>query len=190
MMRDYKKIGQFTMTGEIMRVSDPCYDKHTCCSGPSGPSGLIFDCLPGNWDAAATYSDVILGTRVAMLIAKHESIPDFAICNQVRGDGERIYFSPQWRDSGIMVCVDSGQAGLFDDAKYQNNSVFDGMPEPVSTFGDIWYRHCCDLTLSEARAGVIPFGAVSSSGYGDGCYKVFKHENKFSKVDCVIIVFL
>jgi hypothetical protein len=30
---------------------------------------------------------------------------------------------------------------------------------------------CCDRTLHKDQAGVIPFGAVSSSGGGDGYYK-------------------
>lgn len=34
----------------------------------------------------------------------------------------------------------------------------------------LWYNMCCDNTLSEKSAGVIPFGCVSSSGYGDGGY--------------------
>ena len=29
---------------------------------------------------------------------------------------------------------------------------------------------CCDRTLNEIGAGVIPFGVVSSSGLGDGQY--------------------
>jgi hypothetical protein len=35
-----------------------------------------------------------------------------------------------------------------------------------------WFSICCDRTLNDSQWGVIPYGCVSSSGYGDGCYEV------------------
>jgi hypothetical protein len=57
------------------------------------------------------------------------------------------------------VGVDSGQAGVFDDARYPTD------PDDTS-----FYDKCCRLTGSPLRAGVLPFGVVSSSGFGDGGY--------------------
>jgi len=66
------------------------------------------------------------------------------------------------------VGVDSGQAGVFDLSHYWNDSV---APEVAPE--EVWYSMCCAVTLSECSAGVVPFGAVSSSGYGDGGYDGF-----------------
>ena len=100
MRRNYHKLGQFELTGSDMRISYPCYEKSTWCSG------MISYCLPGRWDAA------------------------------------------------------------------------------------VWYSHCCDLTLGKQQAGVIPYGVVFSSGYGDGCYTALRHLNAAGKVDCIAVLFL
>ncbi len=54
----------------------------------------------------------------------------------------------------------------------------------------MWYSMCCQHTLSERSAGVIPGGAVSESGYGDGAYECFYRVNPNDEVVGVKIVFL
>ena len=44
--------------------------------------------------------------------------------------------------------------------------------------------------MSRVSAGVIPYGAVSSSGYGDGGYAAVKHLAKDGQVDFMFIVFI
>ena len=64
-----------------------------------------------------------------------------------------------WLEQPIDVGVDSGQAGFYDEAFYQDNSIFKGMPEPEHDYGDLWYNHACDITLSEMSAGVMPYAS-------------------------------
>jgi hypothetical protein len=58
------------------------------------------------------------------------------------------------------IGVDSGQAGFFDAEFY------------IGGDDQKFYDQVCDLTLNGDNAGVIAFGAVSSSGWGDGCYEL------------------
>ena len=46
------------------------------------------------------------------------------------------------------------------------------------------------MTLGKQQAGVIPYGVISSSGYGDGCYTVLRHLNTAGNVDCIAALFL
>jgi hypothetical protein len=62
------------------------------------------------------------------------------------------------------VCVDSGQAGVFDLSVYEDDGVF--------------YEDCCSATLSKRRFGFVPGGFVSSSGFGDGCYEAQIYKEK------------
>jgi hypothetical protein len=80
-----------------------------------------------------------------------------------------------WAEQGPFVGVDSGQAGIFDASNYRNDNVIVGMPENAHICGklDKFYGACCDVTLGDVGAGVIPFGFVSSSGWGDGGYESF-----------------
>jgi len=88
------------------------------------------------------------------------------------------------------VGVDSGQAGFFDDAFYQNDTVFEELPAPGFAIGDLWYRHVCDITLSKMSAGVLPYGVVSSSGFGDGGYTCYTHADENGVIDFAFIVFI
>lgn len=56
--------------------------------------------------------------------------------------------------------------------------------------GDLWYRHVCDITLSKMSAGVLPYGAVSSSGFGDGGYTCYTHADENGVIDFAFIVFI
>lgn len=53
-----------------------------------------------------------------------------------------------------------------------------------------WYEMCCDKTLSDQGAGVIPGGVVSRSGYGDGGYDCFIQKDKSGQIVGVKIVFI
>ena len=95
-----------------------------------------------------------------------------------------------WLEQPIDVGVDSGQAGFYDEAFYQDNSIFKGMPEPEHDYGDLWYNHACDITLSERSAGVMPYGVVSSSGFGDGSYVCYTHKGSDGEIDFAFVIFI
>lgn len=182
MRRDYQELGQFELTQPCMRVSDPCYDKDTWCCG------TIPNCCIGTWAAAIAHDDD--ENRVALLVAMNKDAGlDFSKFDEVWTDDHYIHYLAGWLICSFEVGVDSGQAGFFDEAHYQDDHVFDGADAPREDFGSTWYSKCCELTLSNG-AGVIPYGVVSCSGYGDGCYTAIVHKNRQGLVDCVLIPFM
>lgn len=148
------KIGEFEVTGDVLTVSDPCYEPGTWCMGH------ILDVKPGMWEAhIGMCHDKRWGNRVAYLAAYHKNCPDKKLLTE--------YSAP------FEVGVDSGQAGIFDRAHYQDASVVAPLPDPIDNT-DPWYSACCHQTLeTEHRAGVIPYGVVSRSGMGDGGYSCY-----------------
>ncbi|MBK8989453.1 MAG: hypothetical protein IPM39_25905 [Chloroflexi bacterium] len=80
---------------------------------------------------------------------------------------------------------------MFDAAHYRDDSLAKQFPvsEPLVA-EEPWYSLCCDRTLGEERAGVIPFGAVASSGYGDGVYQAFGLRDGEGRIMGVMIVFI
>jgi len=70
--------------------------------------------------------------------------------------------------SSIVVGVDSGSCGIFDNAAYPADG------ESVGEFDDehSFYGECCTLTQGKGNGGILSShnGVVSSSGYGDGTY--------------------
>ena len=102
---------------------------------------------------------VLEGVRCGKWVAETEIADGRNSCITVRHIDYPMedYFVFESSDIG----VDSGQAGFFDAARY------------VGGDDQEFYDMVCDLTLNtENCAGVIEFGAVSSSGWGDGCYEL------------------
>lgn len=165
------KLGTFKVESGEVRISDPCYKKDTWCAG------VLKNVKKGTWIARAwAFDEGSWGERIGYLIAVNEDY--------------RFRFDDPREDTGIDVGVDSGQAGIFDEKYYKDDSVFADKTEKNRKYGeaicadDIWYSWVCDITLAEPNAGVIPFGCVSSSGYGDGSYNcsVIKEKGKIVAV--------
>lgn len=158
------KLGSFQITSGKARISDPCYDLETWCAG-------TLDAVKnGDWKAQVLKKDMgDWGNRCGVLIAHH-------------GDNPVTYEYSGWNKEAIDVGVDSGQAGIFDLAHFKDDDSVRGLTRE-SVQGTIcedepFYSFCCDRTLSRIGAGTIPYGVISSSGYGDGgyeCYTVTEH---------------
>ena len=148
MYTEKMELGAFDVVSGRLIVSDPCYKPGTLCMVE------IENVLNGTWQAAVIYFDAgEWGKRVARLTVHHEHYP------RTKG-----LFS---HEASFEIGVDSGQAGFFDSLHYQDDA---SVPESQTNFGDAWYSYCCNTTLSRMQAGVLPYGVVSSSGFGDGGY--------------------
>lgn len=149
--RDYEPIGQFEIKSGAMRITDPCYERGTWCAG------TIDEVKNGVWEAfikAESYDG-----RVKELTAFHSDI------------SSKILKDSNWIEQSIDVGVDSGQAGMFDDEMYPEGETGEYGED------DTFYGKCCEITLNNL-AGTLPFGVVSSSGYGDGSYTCYTLEDK------------
>ena len=165
-------LGTFEMVSDRVAVSDPCYDTDVWCRGE------LQDMLPGIWEAVIKRDEGEWGMRVARLIAVHK--------DYVGSDMEPMTVAP------FEVGVDSGQAGLFDAQQYRDDAaVMDlGTVVNINDPGALWYMRCCHLTLTKLAAGVMPYGVVSSSGFGGGSYDCFYGRNEVGKTVRVEIEFM
>ena len=156
-------IGSFEVSSGKLIISDPCYERDTPCAG------ALDKVKNGLWNAYIVKKDFRgWGNRVVELVA---SIKDYD-----EHDLDKCSFD---------VCVDSGQAGIFDDKSFPNEK---------GEYGDVggWYNMCCETTDPEIGrgAGVIKGGVVSCSGFGDGRYDAYYHRDSNGEVDFVKIVFI
>lgn len=153
---------------DTVMVSDPCYQVPTWCQHK------LTGVLPGEYIVSAMETDEgDWGDRIGLLAAVHKDYAEDSANNNLT-----------WRTvKGAVIGVDSGQCGIFSMESYRNDEVFSepnnfGFTEYDK--GDHWYGHMCDRTLSDSMWGVYDAGVVSSSGYGDGSYRllVAKHKGK------------
>jgi len=166
------KVGTFETKSDELRITDPCYDKDVWCCG------TVKNCEIGKWSAFLIDSNEgDWGIRIAQNIAIFGDV-------SVK-EAQKILDEEKWKSEKFSVGVDSGQAGIFDDSQYPDDEVERG------EYGDDtkFYGKCCDLTSGENSGGVLDFGVVSSSGYGDGGYECLT-VSKNKKVVAVKIIFL
>jgi hypothetical protein len=169
------ELGPFQIASDKVVVSDPCYEL-----GTTWCQGVISNVKPGNWKGLVEKTDAgDWGVRNSNIIAMHGSIEDPNLT---------------WEECPFEVGVDSGQAGIFDIGIYGKSDsvvsepVFDAQtlnPESVK-----WYNSCCDITLADMGAGVIPGGVVSSSGYGDGGYTAYISKDSDGQVIAIAVEFI
>lgn len=163
-----ESIGEFLNLSGKMIVSDPCYDRGCWCAAK------LDNVMRGTWYAEVLKSDEDKwGIRVAVLRAIHEG-----------HNGE--YFE----STDFVLGVDSGQLGIYDESHYRDENVFSEPSKFGSCGKDEWYGHNCDVTLEDKQAGVIPFGCVSCSGYGDGSYGMYVARNDSGWVIGIEVVFI
>lgn len=157
---DLEFIGQFIVETGKLRVSDPCYDKKTWCSG------VIEDVKNGLWEAYVKLEEN--ENRISELLIFHKNITKTILKNSI------------WLEQDIDVGVDSGICGFFDENYYPENEKVDS--SDVNSF----YGKICDIVKNKYY-GVIEKGAVSSSGYGDGSYTCHTIEDKEGIIGAKIV---
>lgn len=149
----------FKVQSNILVISDPCYTLDTWCQG------IVKDVKNGVWTANVEIDPS--SKRVAAIYCYNNDayIQNTSLVSNV-------FNAPKLP---IVIGVDSGQAGFFDYDHYRKDesigdatlATFIELNEPGSKF----YSACCACTCdNKDQFGTIPFGAVSSSGWGDGSY--------------------
>ena len=149
-MKDNEFIGLFKVQSNKLRISDPCYDKD------SWFTGLIDDIRKGDWEVHVK----TINNRVAELSAYHTNIKRTTLKKS------------KWVEQDIEIGIDSGQCIICDDEFYPKEDK--GSYDDDNSF----YGKCCNLTHKNGGVGVLDFGVVSSTGYGDGTYTCLVLEEK------------
>lgn len=161
-------LGKFEVHSGRMIVSDPCYAENLWCCN------TLETVHNGTWKAYVIYDAADEYQRVVCLIVEHESAESLPEIME---------------DAPFCVGVDSGQAGFFDAAHYRDDRLID-LHRTSTERADLWYERCCQLTLARQQAGVLPYGTVSSSGYGDGCYDCFYQRDALGYIVRAEILFI
>ena len=156
---------KFEVVSGKMILSDPCYSVPTWCQG------VVENVKNGEWIGVIEQSDEgDWGIRNSMLLSMNVDAmnknPNLE--QELITSGEPLPF-----EGG----VDSGQFGHFDFNNYRNDELAIDLGKAfedsyATEVGDEWYRACCDITI-HSDFGAMPFGVVSSSGFGDGAYTTY-----------------
>ena len=165
-------IGRFNLASGRLIVTDPCYRRSSGCSG------LVENAAPGEWTGIVT----VKAMSNATLEAHHESHP-------LKDEAP----TGAWEAAGFEVGVDSGQAGIFDEALYppEETGRWDGSGSFYDRVCSTTLGHCdAEYIGRECPAGAITEGVVSSSGYGDGGYRCMIYRRPDGVCTAVRIIFI
>ncbi len=158
----------FEITSGHLVFSDPCYT----------PPSITVECLNGRYNAWVEKNDEGRIKELSFCSVNYSSMEFLAMPASVSVD----------------LYVDSGQVGVFDKKFYHNDSEIteaDKGPDEGVCDDEPFYNACTTHTLSARNFGCLTKGAVSSSGYGDGCYEgILYVDKKIDKIvgGCVVFI--
>ena len=175
-------LGTFESTGTHLVISDPGYELDWIRNSSLGI--VLADCSSGMWKAETIikYFDASNFPCTSELRAIHTSVRDSGLLN--------------WEQQEGGISVDAGQAGIYDLNHFRDDSL---VPRDIKwTFEDsgpaspdeLWYSYCCELTGSRPEGSVLPFGVVTTSGYGDGRYAYSIARDVSNKIVGVWVLFV
>jgi hypothetical protein len=146
------KIGSFVITTGKVMISDPCYEVGTWCQETED------FVRKGAWNAWIKQKDEgNWGMRNSWLIACHEKFRPTSL---------------KWENKEANIGVDSGQAGIYDTRFYRRDEIISKDQIGTICSDEPWYSANCKLTCeTDMGAGVLEYGCVSNSGFGDGNYQ-------------------
>lgn len=147
-------LGNFEVTSGKVVIGDPCYGHRKTEEEWLKENLLFIEAQNGFWSATMKSGVRSLSNRVFELLAYTGELDE----------------SLPWLDLG-MIDVDTGQAGIFDYAYFQNDSDLEYDPDlnDFHTFSK-FYQNCCAKSLNKPHGGVLKHGVISSTGFGDGAY--------------------
>jgi hypothetical protein len=161
--------------GSEVRVSDPCYGDDVWCKT------RLTSVLPGEYNVDVDVSDQgEWGRRVSSMTVTHKDYVGKNLKYQEHGD----------------IGVDSGQAGIFCESSYRNDSIEIETPEHDFVLpynddsGDKWYEKMCKFTLSKQSYGTYDTGVVATSGFGDGSYPLAVARDEDKNIVSMVITFI
>lgn len=151
-MTKKQKIGTIEM-GEIAFLSDPCYGTITSWN-------CTMSMVQGKYNVYITRCesrDEFYKDRISSLVAIHS---DYYKTNKTMPNDDK---------EQLVCAVDSGTCGIFDAEYFEQFHT-------ENDVDDEWYEENViqmdEFTITDGK------GAISSSGIGDGCYKVYAHYDK------------
>ena len=201
--RKYVEIGSFTVNGTEIRVSDPGYDKEVWCCGtiedmaPGKYKAFVAYSEDPDWGRRVEmllikHASSQCQTRSANYVCSDEDkiywsygwervpITVGVDSGQCGFFDEAMYYVPEsvlknqaWVRRMNAQIKELTTQNRLEEAQKVKQKLLDAIGKLPTDFDDVWYTACCHLTLGDVEAGVIPYGAVSASGYGDGSYDCF-----------------
>lgn len=212
------QVGSFLTTSDRLRISDPCYDKNVECTGivfPTirgeweaftakesiegwGDRNTLLLVKAKNAVAVGDWKllDMDIGVDAGMAGIFDESKYQTEFTTPVSLSGELEYERKGWkyqleRSREHLKSAKNTRMELH----FQNQieeyelDIASYDTKAASSTKD-FYKACCSIAKGDVGAGTIPYGAVSSSGFGDGSYVVYGRKTSQGEVAEIKIVFI
>lgn len=179
---DFIFLGQYTQESDKMIISDPYYKSKYDKKDFYHLNHIIENVKQGSWN---TWILRNTGTP-AQIVAVYcpHNLTEYPLAADYQFD------HATWENIG-EICVDTGQAGIYDLKYYRDDCNVDGLNlfhDPQND-GDKWFSANCHVTVNGLCGNIINNGCVANSGWGDGSYAaaILRNNNKVVGAKIVFI---
>lgn len=212
-------VGNFMTTSGRLRITDPCYDRDTWCAGAvdncvrgeweaftekhevecwGERNSLILvkakgHVAIGDWELLNIDVGVDSGQAGVFDDVHFKSNLKAPVELIGRKEYDRKSYERRVKENEDLLKDLQDNANLRKIFGHRHEDavemlrMFDARPTEVSSD---FYDVCCSLTLSNVGAGTLEYGAVSTSGFGDGSYTAFCRRNSSGEIVELKIIFI
>lgn len=155
----HKLVGTFEANDGLIDITDPCYDRGTWCAK--------FD-LPVKEGTYSCFIDIVNFPSLYLendTDTKPKTMDDERIVNLriVHQDYLHHLLDKQWELIDVEIGVDAGLCGFYNHKPDLKDEAWNEFCDTLKNFKNTYLA--CDLR---------DYGITVSSGFGDGCYEVYK----------------
>jgi len=174
-------VGQFEIISGKMVISDPCCQLSKDTITINASNGIWYayhtedECRIASFEVR--YEDCFISEESWMFLSEvgiDTAQLAFVDATHFRNDNDSDGVIPKYESISVSPLK-----------RVDTNHILSDQPEN----GELWYVLCCNNTLA-TQVGIIPHGATSETGYGDGSYNIYAAYDKQHNIIAIRAIFL
>lgn len=168
---DNHRVGEMQVADGSVDITDPCYDNSTWCA--------VFDKKVKMGDYVGFITVVNYPHLIKIEDEAEATIYKGKVGEVKKMDDERIMSlkivhkdyldaNKRWQLINVSIGVDAGLCGFYNHKPdFEADDAWNEFCDSLQHFGDT----CCTCDIK-------PYGITVSSGFGDGCYRLYAQKDK------------
>lgn len=165
------RVGEMQIADGSVDVTDPCYDNSTWCAvfdKKVKPGDYVGFITAVNYPHLIKIEDVTEAVMYKGKIGEVKKMDDERIMSLKIVHKDYLDANKRWQLINVSIGVDAGLCGFYNHKPdFEADGAWNEFCDSLQHFSDTYCT--CDIK---------PYGITVSSGFGDGCYRLYAQKDK------------